>query len=1230
MHSELAESRKQRHASRVPRGMKHRRGKHLQRGFALVVTMALMVLLTLVAMGVLSLSAISLRNSDALRWRQQARDNARLALTMAIGELQRNLGPDRSVSAEAGILAQGDRKYDVAHPHWTAAWPTHTADGQPVVRRDPETGSMIDARSAGKWRRAREAVWLVSGNEGGQHRFQPEKPLSDTSGTPMVGGETSAPGVVAPRVKVGGANRGHYAWWVGDLGVRANLASGAAALANGTPKDAPLLSRRAELDLLDPPLQIADADRARLETMGTAGMIARKGSLDGRHFDFTVDSTGVLANPRDGGLKRDLTAFLNSRGRIAPMPGGTGLAAAGLSDEDRMVGPQNRDAAAALGESWADSPFQHTAPRFGLLRTWTRIPAESGGRMASILPKPEPRPVLPRLENFASANLSPASIADSNRVNIAPALVEGALYTTVSYHKTDPGGDHPFQIRLHVYPRVTLWNPYNVSLTLPKTMAVIHVNGRKETRIRGEYYARNSDGEWGPIGWQVTARGIWFVGGRNTEFRDAEDITKTTGYLDPYIGSFYFALPETRFGPGECLVFSAAEQREYDSQNLANNLLSANVAPHPSRSFAFSSSEINGGITFRPDQFWEGPPDANEKRWLPWDIRNQADDYRVILKQQLGSGTVGFRDFDSLPQIAYLSASAQYGAGREPRISWADGRPMAIEETDRLNPRPTVAPDVRTRQGIRLRWFRETRSNIINSGALAATPHFQSAPLANWNPRAAYAIRSPWENIAGPLPADNANIGGDAVGGPWFFGIYTRDLFDPEIGWNNSMPVLRGGHYHGNPFGPPIEGEDRYVVFDVAPKSDQIVSLARFQHLKLSEFVWHPSLAAGQSLVDPRCGLLHTLPVPEDENDPIARHGWNAKMIGWSSDRERSKNSDEWAAFGRAIAQNYPDSDALVYDLSYEVNCALWDRFFLSSGDPDDKKLFAAAPLKHPLPNPRMLPHTFAGRRPDSASLADFHKAAAYLMLDGAFNVNSTSVEAWLSLLSATRGLDGRSGTVFPRLSKAPETEWDGQSRDPERMWAGGRELSDPELRALAKAIVSEVKLRGPFLGLADFVNRRLADGPSGRSGTLQAAIDRAGLNLKVHETWPLDNQQKLPDYRHPDHIDDATSLGQTLKPDTVAWGAPGYLTQADVLQIIGPALAARSDTFVVRAYGDAYDTSGRLRARAWCEAVVQRMPEPLDPDASGLNPKQKHNGSPDFGRRFEVKRFRWLRPEDI
>ena len=85
------------------------------------------------------------------------------------------------------------------------------------------------------------------------------------------------------------------------------------------------------------------------------------------------------------------------------------------------------------------------------------------------------------------------------------------------------------------------------------------------------------------------------------------------------------------------------------------------------------------------------------------------------------------------------------------------------------------------------------------------------------------------------------------------------------------------------------------------------------------------------------------------------------------------------------------------------------------------------------------------------------------------------------------------------------------------------------------------------------------------------------------------------------------------------------------MLQVIGSTLTTRSDTFTVRAYGESKDINGKILARAWCEAVVQRTPEPIAPDEqTGLNPREVRGNEIDFGRRFRTVSFRWLASNEV
>jgi hypothetical protein len=1164
--------------------------------FTLVVTLSLLVLLVTLAVGMLSLSAVALRSSTHAEQTAIARANARLAMVSAIAQLQRALGPDQRISASAELLDA-----DLRHPHWTGVWHSARPDGSPFIERDDLDGGLRDQRGTGA---TPVAEWLVSGSLA----RAADGPRSSIPGNALsVGRDESGKPVETTKVAVTGANGqagGHIAWWTGDLGVRANIATRDPWVPLATRPEGNrfrrMLAQTSDPSLVKDGPVLGDDDRRRLASTGTTALTTAGREWTRRHlFDLTVDSQGVLADAARGGLKRDLTAFFESDGTIPPWRGLPGLA-----DAEPLVGH--------LEPGTSQSRHRRTAPRFGLLRDWaTQAAPPDGGRVPARMAETDPAPrTVSSSRSLALSNEQPVKLDGNLRTHLQPVLVEATMFTNYTTYEVPASNPKSWQFRQHLYPRVVLWNPYNIQLDFDQAVIMIQGNGRQDMKTT------NADGS--TTSWRM------FEGGRVTP-PGLQGPTSEV-YNDQYIGSYYFSIPPTTFQPGECLVFSPERGAEYNSRtlysgtsnenyNLLENRLSCEVAPDVGRSYFITGIILPpAGTTRRPVQYWFDATGHNAAAF-------QADDCRALLKHAGGLTRVTYDDnradsIDRLPQLAVLSGSFQYGAGREPRIAWAGSERMPCQLLT-AGQQPTATPNVRMRESIRLRWFDEHTSNRINSGALNGTPHFEEAILANWNPRASFVLRSPWENIAGQ-------------GGPWFFGAYTRDLFDEDtVGWDAQTPVNAGGRQRGNPFGPPQEGADRFVLFDLPRRGTGVLSLGQLQHARLSEFIWHPSYAIGNSLADPRLatgrgnrGLNRTAAAAGDGLSGRFG-GFHERQIGSPADAG-SGPVNQWAATARAMLAETPASDNLVYDLSFEANHALWDRYFLTTGDAAAKTAFAAEPAKNPLPNGRLRPAP--SQSPDAATLNHFHRAASALMVDGAFNVNSTRVDAWKALLGSTRGGAGTSANIpLPRSPDLSGKSWKtGDATDFTAIWDVRRELTPAEIDRLARAITGEVRTRGPFLSLADFVNRRLRDDDTGRMGTLEAAILKAGINQALTQAHPLDNRRSLPDFRHPDNISDATRLEQTLKPASKAWGSPAWLTQADVLQVIGPALAARSDTFVIRAYGDAVDAAGRITAAAWCEAVVQRTPEPITPDDSGINPRDA--GSPrDFGRRFVVRSFRWL-----
>jgi hypothetical protein len=328
---------------------------------------------------------------------------------------------------------------------------------------------------------------------------------------------------------------------------------------------------------------------------------------------------------------------------------------------------------------------------------------------------------------------------------------------------------------------------------------------------------------------------------------------------------------------------------------------------------------------------------------------------------------------------------------------------------------------------------------------------------------------------------------------------------------------------------------------------------------------------------------------------------------------------------GCTVGQSYadphmPDGPA---DFNYRLNEALWDRFFFSTLPAGDDPPPAA------LPNRRIVYYRRGGVPPRPDAVRDYETAAAHLLIDGPFNLNSTSVEAWQAQLAS---LNGQSLTWDDPKTGATNTATIGSAflRSPvvnggdNDGWRGFRPLTDAQLHSLATAIVDQVRAHGPFRSLAEFVNRPL-DAPAEEArlgGLLQTALDRL-----VNPPPSLAPGPGLPATAGPSPALPwpAASRGHR------ATLAPGWLSQADLLGVLGPVLAVRSDTFLVRTYGDAVNpATGAVESRAWCEAVVQRVPDYVDPG----DPPEAVTGLTEtnsaFGRRFEIVQFRWLSPEEV
>jgi len=413
-------------------------------------------------------------------------------------------------------------------------------------------------------------------------------------------------------------------------------------------------------------------------------------------------------------------------------------------------------------------------------------------------------------------------------------------------------------------------------------------------------------------------------------------------------------------------------------------------------------------------------------------------------------------------------------------------------------------------------------------------------------------------------------------------------------------------------------------LFEFRQDGQPLLSIGQLQHANLSIAGTYPAYPVGNGIADFRFSNLSEI-----------------------ATRDATFSTEPITPPGPNVLQR------VYYDNSWLLNRSLWDRYYFST-------VPTADPIPVTLPNPRHIVHNRAKdlRNPD--------QAAAGLILAGGLNINSTSEQAWRAVLGGVNQLaydpvSSSSGTplesVFSRFSRPlsgttlPTGTSPTSGSNLSELWNGYRTLSEEQIAQLARNIVTEIRLRGPFVSLADFVNRRLVDTPSTTNsderlkGVLQAAIDATAQttasSFAANDTsgssyWNLAHRvNSLPFGDHSKYSLQAARGDLVSVPEGAyrrnAAFAPKFLTQADVLTTIGAGLTARSDTFTIRTYGEVVNpATDEITSRAWCEAVVQRLPEYVEDNVNAWDSPAPGSDSQTFGRKFKIISFRWLTPSDI
>ncbi|MEP2776226.1 MAG: hypothetical protein ABJQ29_06950 [Luteolibacter sp.] len=1218
-------------------------------GFALIATLTLMVLLLILALGMLSLSTVSLRSGGHSSAQQIAQGNARMAMMLALGELQKVAGPDQRVTATASILGESGNAYTSAvtavkgRKHWAGVWKSD-------VKTTSSGSASYDPSNPDK--KVFES-WLVSSPDP-----TIPKTLNSVASNPGINdlkifeGESADDDVIVPKVDVTDSlgNDGAYAYWVEDQGVKADLGwyegnfstadKTQTARVEATPgpdykifEDSTLgwnfagvnypISKTSSADWVD---KITKANSA-FDMPLVAGVTnnIEEWQTKYRH-QITIGSRGVMADVKLGGLRRDLSLAFEMDS-IAAAKDATKF----NSQSGEFVGGTDRFAAAAATPGMGNLHARHLY----------RDKQNSGSLFAS-------------------------NIITSGGVVRGPTWWALRDYANLYKRVTLSGSNYTLPARAY-FPNTNSGATDMTDLFPAGASGGVWDWEFKNGTSSGTYIYRPAQANYAPVYLGMTC----LIGVKVVNSKLAISLDPLFHFWNPYnvdlkFNSLGITMPQYAF-PGRVTFWTkkagttTETKTSYNLFQFVNNgsSITTNTAfllKDPSSSGGAISMKAGEVMVFSPTPVNQSSPGKISGDAIPGYFPAGYNDTGIIVSNF--GGDAGNANLAPADEVGFV-----YTQGESGSVSGAGGSGR-IEVHTSL-PTVTNASDLISNPGENIQGY------LLNlSPNTTGYKEYEStkAAVSTANAKSVTASGS-----------TNANVQVASLGGKRFFGLFSV--------------LTKPAHYTAS----PSDGS----TFP----SNPVEAFTRFNPLFLTsnEETWHS--------VPPN--MLYNLVTSHDSNDLLNNYGMNLSaqprnafwgggydfnfgstavpMLGiptspllslaaFSNANLSVVSGEPMRAVGNSWSSPYfaPTSpygqaknrfnnaninQATAGDVSWLSNDALFDRYYLSGLAPDFTisgsgysangdlsatltKFFSTDPLSARA-NPVLRPYLPSGKLTSNviselAATEGYRKTGAYSLINGQFNVNSTSVAAWNALLRSNRDLaltyaqgssisSGSNNTPFPNSSR-PSNPTPSSPLSTQNQWAGLSRLTDAQINDLATKIVDQVKLRGPFMSLSDFINHRVGPLKNATSytGALQAAIDLAASSSNINSSARSAVGSTIPDYSS------GFFTGVPPTPGYTTSGVPGDLTQADILRPLAPRLSARTDTFRIRAYGEAKSSTNEILATAVCEVIVQRVPEYLD----GSDEPWDESTSTTFpldsvtnrtmGRRFRVTQFKWLTTNEL